>query len=538
VTSVIDETGYSSSVAAISLAIVVTLAYYCMKIPLGYDESIYLGISDHISRHGLPYRIDFLSSQPFLNNPPLVFYVASLPRMLDDSYVVARVFHLLVFGLPCVVGLCLVARRIAGGRGVLVALLFLACSHWFLESLVQVRVDTPVATTYVLCLYVTIRCAWPTGRAIWPWGVTAGLLTCAAALINYQAVLIPGALLTASMLFAPRGQRRILFISMVTGGVLGTLIWNGLLAAMDTSLTTAVDTNVASHRFGLSPLTVYRNEFIRGGILNLSLVFFIAAVAVTKIVLGKRSVLSGYSGPITLVLSASVLFVIGSGLLALVTVPPNGRYLLKCQPALILIALPLLGLHTAKLSRIGGMELVVMAIALIGSGITMPVSGASRRLGAMLIGLGGVTAGVVQQRSKRVVGAMILIAAGLSFTQYPRASQGQIIDGISMDKMAADLAAAHWIDAHVGSESPLAVLSHPAQVFYRRNVEVLQRPGRNAASALAILKEVETIAVGKDELRAALATEDSIVTAIRAHLSEDFVVAGEGPEFVIFARKR
>jgi 4-amino-4-deoxy-L-arabinose transferase-like glycosyltransferase len=203
------------------------------KLPLAYDEAVYLQLARQITETGFPMRT-VGSGEMFYNNPPLVPYITALTRLFaGDSLFWLRVVHVTLWALPLYGAIFFLTKRMFGSGAGLLAVASFFTQTPFLREAAHVQLDTTLAAVCTFFLWSLYRLwALPEGRARRLDYLSCATLAGLACLTKYQGILAP---LCGVMYLGVVGcragsraarKRALLAGSWVTAGAgVGLLLW-------------------------------------------------------------------------------------------------------------------------------------------------------------------------------------------------------------------------------------------------------------------------------------------------------------------------
>lgn len=262
-------------VALISALVVIQTIVLAQTYPLDYDESIYLDIASQISQTGFPQR-SLGDGGPFLNNPPLVTYVAAaVMKLFGDDLAIQRTCFVILWMIPLVAGTAWLAHRSDNRWASLIAVMTLAGQSILLRDATRVKLDVPLGALSVLFLccvhtFVNARSRRTQMNSCIGFSVLAAL----ACLVKYQGVLLPA----AAMLYFPyfrwrssdRWSVRFPEVWIILACGVAGIIWIAVSTAAGGSLFDAVVLN--SNRLAGTTTEVYGKAPLRVFLLGLLLV--------------------------------------------------------------------------------------------------------------------------------------------------------------------------------------------------------------------------------------------------------------------------
>jgi len=248
-------------VAAVALVVglyALTLAM-SYRLPLVYDESIYLQIGQRVGQTGCPV-IATGDGAVFADSPPLVMYVMAAARAVGgDGLMWLRSVHVTVWVLPCYVAMCVLAWRAFGPAAGLLAVASFFTQQGFMREAAEVKLDVPVASlaaVFLVSLSYVRDAASRRARAL----ATAVCALCAglACVTKYQGVLLPFTgvvVLLAGRWMGPRpaaAVRGLPELWLVAGAVVGGLAWFALNSVCGGNLVATVLANLRRVTFQTS----------------------------------------------------------------------------------------------------------------------------------------------------------------------------------------------------------------------------------------------------------------------------------------------
>ncbi len=525
----------STSIALALACICLLIVHNGAVIPVGYDESVYLGVSDSISELGVPRRSDNWDRTVFFNNPPLVPYLAAPIRALDGSVSLSRAVHVLLLLAPLVWFLVSLARIVGGSTASLFALLLLGTSHAFLEHASMVRLDTPIGTFFCAMLYFSVAALGDGTRSRGTRAtVPLAICTTLAALTNYQSVLIPLSIGVAALLVAGwRGARRVV-LPMVLGGLAGVVLWFGLLGQLGVPPAEPFESNLGRGIFD-SPATDAYVNFAKN-LMTVSLVL-VLPVAYGVRCLRRSPVIGDRVGgqARSLLLVSCVVFAAASVALAAYTRPPDVRYILKGQPALILLATALAWpclqmLRTRQFAVLMACWLLLLAVTL-----ALP-NRTDVRVGATVIGVGtGLLMGMGSGSGRAGLVLLVLLLGAHSLSPW-RMSSPRNIDNISAQEYKAAIEAGAWFQEHVEEPDPVCVLARPWQLFCAPVAQVV--PNMPSPETMAdTMSKAKSMIVGSAALERFNVSDPEAAARLAEILQADFLVRHRTADYVVYLRR-